>query len=379
MLFEKVFGQGDVKGKRVLVVGFGVDAGESAARFFVGRGCVVEVCDLRPENEFSPLTVAALRALGVSFQFGVAEATGVYHVVIRSPGIPPNAQVIKKYLDAGVPVTSSTRIFLALFPGVIIGVTGTKGKGTCASLITAMLQASGIEAVLGGNIGTPMLDLLPHARASTIAVLELSSFQLIDIEESPHIAVLLMTTEDHLDFHGTTAEYLEAKAKIVTYQQTDDFLVYNSDYSNVLRLVQGAHAKRFEVSSNHAVQNGCFSDENTIFIAKNGARDAIAAIADIQLPGRHNRENVCAAIMAARCAGATGVGIVAGLRGFKGLEHRLELVREVNGVKYYNDSFATNPPSTIAAIRAFDAPEVLILGGSPKGNDFSGLAQVIVE
>ncbi|MEY4731332.1 MAG: hypothetical protein RL681_278 [Candidatus Parcubacteria bacterium] len=365
-------------GSRVLIAGFGAE-GQSAARFLAQGGCRITAYDTKDEDGFPGEVIEEFTALGVEFRFGGPLPDGDYDVVVRSPGIPPEAIAVHTTSGASVPVTSATNLFFALCPGTVIGVTGTKGKGTTASLITAILKAAKKDVVLGGNIGTPMLDILSGIQRGTTAVVELSSFQLIDAQYSPAIAVALMVTEDHLDFHPTVEDYVRAKAPIAQFQSEGDFIVYNSDYSASVRIGTTGKGARYEVSATHAVPRGCFVEGKDIVIADSAGQRAVASVDDLRIPGKHNWENACAAAMAASLAGAPDDAIREGMRTFKGLEHRLELIREVQGVKYYNDSFATNPSSTIAAIRAFDAPEVLILGGSPKGSDFAELAGVIAE
>ncbi len=378
MQFIEHLRHGTSGGAHVLIAGFGAE-GQSAARFLVAHGCRVAAYDKKPEDAFPAEVMEEFGALGVEFRFGGPLPDGDYDVVVRSPGVPPDAIAVRTAAGASVPVTSATNIFLALCPGTVIGVTGTKGKGTTASFITEMLRAAKKDVVLGGNIGTPALELLPGIQQGTAVVLELSSFQLIDAQYSPHIAVVLMVTEDHLDFHPTVEEYVKAKMPIAAFQGASDLVIYNPDYPASVRVGAAGKGARYEVSAKRATEQGCFVEGNDIVIVGPAGKRVVAAVSDLLIPGRHNWENACAAALAASLAGAPDDAIRQGIKAFKGLEHRLELVREVKGVKYYNDSFATNPSSTIAAIRAFEAPEVLILGGSPKGSDFTELAKVIAE
>ena len=378
MEFIERLRHGSSGGAHVLIAGFGVE-GQSVARFLAQGGCRITVHDKKDEDEFSGEVLEEFGALGVEFRFGGPLPDGDYDVVVRSPGIRPETIAVHTASGAPVPVTSATNLFFALCPGIVIGVTGTKGKGTTASLIAEMLKAAKKDVVLGGNIGTPALDLLPGIHQGTTVVLELSSFQLIDAQQSPAIAVVLMVTEDHLDFHPTVEAYVQAKVPLVQFQSASNSVIYNSDYPASVRMSTAGKGARHEVSTRHSVEQGCFVEGNDIVIAGPSGKRTVATVHDLVVPGKHNWENACAAAMAASLAGAPDDAIRQGMRTFKGLEHRLELVREVQGVKYYNDSFATNPSSTIAAIRAFDAPEVLILGGSPKGSDFTELARVIAE
>ncbi|MCG2691345.1 UDP-N-acetylmuramoyl-L-alanine--D-glutamate ligase, partial [Microgenomates group bacterium] len=269
-----------------------------------------------------------------------------FDIVFRSPGFWRLSPMLKKAAAAGVMITSATKLFFNLCPCPIIGVTGTKGKGTTASLITRILTQSGQSVYLAGNIGKPMLQLLSKLKVTDLVCLELSSFQLQDLTKSPHIAVVLNITSEHLDVHQTTAEYRQAKANIVKYQTPSDHAIINSDYQMTKSMTALTKAKvsffsRHDLSLDHR---------------------------RIQLRGEHNLENIAAAIATAQLFKISNQTITQAIYSFKGLEHRLEFVREVKGVKYYNDSFSTTPETAIAAIKSFKEPEILILGGSDKGS-----------
>jgi UDP-N-acetylmuramoylalanine--D-glutamate ligase len=279
----------------------------------------------------------------------------------------------------GVIITSQTKLFFDLCPCPIIGVTGTKGKGTTSSLIYEMLKAEGRDAYLGGNIGLPPFAFLDKLTGQSIVVLELSSFQLQDLNKSPHIAVMLMVTSEHLDHHETVEEYVEAKRNILRFQSQEDFTIVNRDYpasneSDVL-----TDGKVFYVSRERETDNGCFAFGGKIVIRKNGNDQEIMHTHDIKLPGKHNLENVCAAIMAAELAGVGKAAMVDVLKNFTGLEHRLQLIATKKGVRYFDDSFSTTPETAIAAIEAFTEPEIVILGGASKNSDFAELGKVIRE
>ncbi|MBU1322532.1 UDP-N-acetylmuramoyl-L-alanine--D-glutamate ligase [Patescibacteria group bacterium] len=278
-----------------------------------------------------------------------------FDIVFRSPGFWRLSLMLKKAAAAGVMITSATKLFFNLCPCPIIGVTGTKGKGTTASLITRILTKSGQSVYLAGNIGKPMLQLLSKLKVTDLVCLELSSFQLQDLTKSPHIAVVLNITSEHLDVHQTTAEYRQAKANILKHQTSSDHAIINSDYQTTKSMTALTKAKvsffsRHDLSLDHR---------------------------RIQLRGEHNLENIAAAIAVAKLVGVNNKIIMPAVYSFKGLEHRLELVREVKGVKYYNDSFSTTPETAIAAIKSFKEPEILILGGSDKGSDYTKLGQTI--
>src|SRR3990167_5746070 len=233
------------------------------------------------------------------------------------------------------------------------------------------------QVYLAGNIGTPMLEILPKLKKSSFVVLELSSFQLFDLKKSPHIAVVLMITSEHLDWHKTSQEYRQAKKSIVAYQNKNDFAVINQDYPVSKSFANKTKACVYFVSTKQNT-NGVYIANGKI-ISEIAGYEEICPTSDVILSGRHNLQNVAAAISIARILDIESQNIVEILKNFKGLTHRLQLVREINKVKYYNDSFSTTPETTISAIEAFQNPKILILGGSSKKSDFSLLGQKIVS
>lgn len=365
------------QGKKIAVLGAGVE-GVSAAEYAVKHGAIVTVLD--KHTELDPAIEEKLEALNVQIIAGEEYLTGLsgYTMIIRSPGIKPDLPELQAAKDKGVILTTQTQLFFQLCPAPIIGVTGTKGKGTTSSLITEMLKAEGLDVYLGGNIGVPPFTFLDTLKNTSWVVLELSSFQLQDMHQSPHIAVMLMITSDHLDYHADVNEYVDAKRNIVRWQQATDFAVLNRDYPATHESDIYTEGKVFQVSrEREASGDGCFVRQGRLIVRRDGKEKEIMHMRDVLLPGRHNWENISAATMAATLAGVSGKSIADALRAFKGLEHRLELVREVRGVKYYDDSFSTTPETAIAAIEAFDNPEIIILGGSSKNSDFTELGEVL--
>ena len=343
----------DFKSQKIAVIGEGVE-GVSSAKFLKAKGAKVTILDQKQGKDY-------LKNLDK------------YDLIVRSPGV--KLEPLK-----GVPkekITSQTKLFFDFCPCPIIGVTGTKGKGTTSSLIYEMLKKQGFDAYLGGNIGVPPFEFLDKLNVHSKVVLELSSFQLLDITKSPHIAVLLMVTSEHLDYHNTTENYIDAKRNILKFQTEKDFAVINRDYVASNESDIHTNAKVFYVSTERNGYEGCSIKNNAVFLKQNGKEEKIINASEILLPGKHNLENVCAAIMAATLSGVAKENIVSVLKTFKGLEHRLELVKTVDGVTFYNDSFATGPQPTIAAINSFLEPETVILGGSEKGLDYSELGKII--
>ncbi len=369
----------EFKNKRIAIIGFGME-GRSAAEFLLARGARLALFDDKPEYKFSEEDAEALKALerqGVEIRIGEGQALDGFDFVLRSPGVPIRHPLIVAARTGNIPVTSSTAIFFELCPAPIVGITGTKGKGTTASLIYHMLQAAGQKAELIGNIGIPALSILDRITKNVIVVYEISSFQLLEVTRSPRIAVVLMVTQDHLDLHGSAEEYVNAKRNIVRYQAPTDAVVANIDYSASRDIAESSLGRKFWVSRRKPLQRGSFLQGENIVIAENGDIREILSRREVALPGHHNIENACAAAMTAFLLEVPLDAIRGTLRTFKGLEHRLQFIREVRGVRYWDDSFGTTPDTAMAAIESFDEPKVLILGGATKGADFTGLAAAI--
>lgn len=364
-----------LKDKKVAVLGFGVE-GKSVVDFLLEHGAVVTVFDEKDASFFDTAIISLYKARGVLFHFGSIRALASFDFVVRSPGIPLRHRRLVEIEDSNVFVTSSTKLFFDLCPAKVIGVTGTKGKGTTSTLIYEVLKRGGYDVHLAGNIGKPMLSLLPRLTPESYVVLELSSFQLIDLHKSPYIAVLLMVVPEHLDYHNDVLEYIEAKRNLVRFQDSTDYAIFNHDFPPSNESDICSEAQPFYISREHEVE-GCFVSEGAIYTRINGVDSRVIDVSDIKLVGSHNLENVCAATLVSILLGIQIQEVAYVLRRFEGLEHRLEFVREVEGVSYYNDSFSTIPETTIAAVQSFEAPQVLILGGSSKKSDFEELGRVI--
>lgn len=326
---------------KVVIAGFGAE-GRSSLAYWLQRGNEVTIADERLELTDVPDGIPMI--LGP----GAFSRLDDFDIVIRAPSVRPN-----KITTRGK-IWSATNEFFAQCAEKnvpIIGVTGTKGKGTTCSLIASILRAAGKTVHVVGNIGTPALDILPQITADDIVVYELSSFQLWDIEYSPHVAVVLMIESDHLDVHANFDEYVEAKSRIVRYQTTDDIVVYDKDNALSRRIAD-------ESAASLVIE---YPHETTLLDA-------------LQLPGVHNRDNACAAIAAVSPWMTDPEMIRRGLAGFTGLPHRLKFVTEAEGVRYYDDSISTTIGSARAAVESFpDTRVVLLLGGSDKGADYDEL------
>jgi UDP-N-acetylmuramoylalanine--D-glutamate ligase len=355
---------------KVAIAGFGVE-GRSNYNYYVARGDDVTIVD---ERETLPeMPDGAKTLLGE----GVFSELNEFDVVVRTAGLSPHK------ITTNGKIWSATNEFFTQSRTDIIGVTGTKGKGTTASLIDSILRAAGLKTVLIGNIGRPALDALEEANAADVVVYELSSFQLWDLEKSPQVAVVLMIEPDHMDVHATMDEYVNAKANIRRFQGQDGTCfyhptnVYSRQIAETDAWAEDEHEHQEFLSNAHRFND---SHDVSAVYEKNGSffvRDhAICSTSAVQLPGAHNIENACAAISAARLYTVDDMAIEAGLRAFTGLPHRLKFIADIQNVHYYDDSIATTPGSAIAAIKAFKEPKILILGGSDKGSDYTELVEM---
>lgn len=347
--------RGKYKDKKIAVIGFGIE-GKDAIGFMLKNGADVTLFDKKEESEldFSGVDKNNIKlSLGEKYlENGLSD----FDYIVRSPGVYRYTPELVEAEKNGAKITSSIKIFFEECPGKIIGVTGTKGKGTTSTLIYEILKSGGKDVFLTGNIGKPSLELLPKLHDDSWIVMEMSSFQLIDMTISPHIAVVLNITEDHMDWHKDREEYVNAKRNIVRFQSENDFAVINEGYETSKSFAEGIKAQ-------------------VIFFSKQKLDQKFKE--NLLLRGEHNLENIAAAVEASKAAGIDDNTIIGAIESFKGLEHRLELVGEIEGVKFYNDSFATGPQPTIAAIKSFTEPETLILGGSDKGLDYKELGNII--
>jgi len=369
-----------LRGKRVLVVGLG-KSGVAAARLCAAQGAYVVGNDLRDEATLGVDTVRALRDAGCELALGahdVALFTSV-DVIVVSPGVP-SLPAIDAAAAKGIPIASEIELaswFLA--SDVVVGITGTNGKSTVTTLIGEMVARSGCPTFVGGNLGTPLVDVVGSdaARAGGAVVVELSSFQLERVVQfRAHVAVLLNITDDHLDRHGTFAAYAAAKARIFHGQRRGDHAIVPAGDSVLAAL---ARAGAGTVHTFGGV-------DGEVRVAGAAIVDTVSGLcvplAELKIRGAHNVSNACASVLAARLAGVSNEHIAAALRSFAGLPHRMAWVRERNGVTYYDDSKATNVGATVAALeglRGTHARTVLIAGGVDKGGSYAPLAERLAE
>ena len=366
-----------LKNRTVAVIGIGV-SNTPLIELLAENGIDVTACDRRDRTALGE-EADKLEAMGVKLQLGDDYLEGLHQdVIFRTPGLRPDVPQLQKAVEQGSELTSEMEVFFRVCPCPIIAVTGSDGKTTTTTIIAELLKAAGNTVHVGGNIGHPLLCEAGEMRPTDYAVLELSSFQLMTMTCSPHIAVITNLAPNHLDVHRDMAEYVAAKENIFRYQSAGDIAVFNQD--NAITCEQGSRANgrvRY-FSRREEPSDGVFLRGNDIISRQVGQERRIMSTADIKLPGVHNVENYMAAIAAVD--GLVGDDVIADFaRNFGGVEHRIELVRTWHGVRFYNDSIASSPSRTIAGLRSFPEQVILIAGGYDKHIPFDVLGPEIVE
>jgi UDP-N-acetylmuramoylalanine--D-glutamate ligase len=358
-----------VEGARAVVVGM-ARSGVAAVELLIEQGARVTAVDQ------SPVEDVRLAALDVNVQPQEAAAFDAADLVVLSPGVPADLEWAESARRRGIPVIGDLELASWFLKGEIIGITGSNGKTTTTAMTGHILQASGIPVQVGGNIGTPPASLVRTSRPGQWNVLELSSFQLETISTfRAHIGAALNVTPDHLDRHYTFEKYAAAKARLFENQHPEDFAVLNADDPVTRGYAKGIAAKRMFFSSTRQVASGAWLDGAQIVV--DGQR--LMFTAEVPLRGVHNLENTMVAAIMAQLAGATHEQIRAAVMSFPGVEHRLEFVRELDGVAWYNDSKATNVDATLKAIAAFPGGLWIILGGKDKDSDYRPLGAAMKE
>jgi UDP-N-acetylmuramoylalanine--D-glutamate ligase len=373
------------KNIKVAILGLSVEGIDSAV-FFAHEQAHVTCCDRRTESELGD-TYAKLQNLTSDFRFGpgyLSDLTG-FNLIVRTPGMAMRTLELEEVKSRGIQITSLTKLFFEHCKAPIIGVTGTKGKGTTCTLLYEMLKKDGKRVWLGGNVGTPLLSKVREIKPTDFVILELSSFQLEDLTKSPHIAVVLRITQEHLanfdplatNYHLSRNTYIEAKKSIVRYQGNTDIVILNADDATSSSFSKETKGHVFYFSRSNKAD--AFVKDKTVYLRTKNKQEKICHSSEIKLLGVHNLEDIAAAALAGSIAGIRTSSIRVVAKEFQGLEHRLELVRTFNSVAYYNDSFSTIPETTIAAIESFERPIILIVGGSEKGSDYTELGRKIAQ
>jgi UDP-N-acetylmuramoylalanine--D-glutamate ligase len=367
----------DLNGKKVLVVGL-ARTGLATAKFLKAKGSMVSTTEIKSLEEMGE-AFEEMKGTGISMEWGGhrKETFLRQDLIVVSPGVDLKVEPIQEALKKGIRVISEVELAYHFIHVPIIAVTGTNGKTTTTLLVGEMLKESRKRVGVGGNVGDPLILFADGGDQWEVLVTEISSFQLEAIEDfRPKLSVLLNITEDHLDRHPTYADYIQAKAKIFTNLTSDDVAVLNRDDSIVMKLGKGVQAKKVFFSLKERLDEGAFSNGKHITL-RLGPKEEEYPLTKTPLQGIHNVENMMAALTTAKLFGGSKEAIQTVLDRFKGLEHRLEFVRELDGVRFYNDSKGTNVGSVAKSLQSFSEPVILIAGGKDKNGDLSPLKELI--
>lgn len=367
-----------LRGKSVAVIGMGV-SNAPLIRMLLRSDVKVTVCDKSPRERVTELA-DELESLGAKLQLGPDYLAKIhkFDLIFRTPGLSPNTPELIRAMEKGCEVTSEMELFFQLCPCKILGVTGSDGKTTTTTLISEFLKEAGYNVYVGGNIGKPLLPDVAGMTAEDMVVVELSSFQLMSMTRSPNVAVFTNLSPNHLDYHHTMEEYTAAKLNIFLHQKAGDRAVFNFDNDITRSLSKQAPAETMLFSRRQRLEEGVYLRDGAVWLTNAMGSREVLPLTDIQIPGVHNIENYMAAIAAVdglvpdKCVRAVA-------KRFFGVEHRIELVREINGVKYYNDSIGTSPTRTMACLDSFDRKLILIAGGYDKGVPFTQLGEEITK
>lgn len=368
-----------LKNRKVAIIGLGV-SNIPLIDYMHKFGAKVTVFDNRNIEDIPKDTIKKITDYAMEFSFGTNNLSKLvgFDIIFRSPSCLPTVPELQKEVERGAILTSEIEMLMKLCPGKIVGVTGSDGKTTTTTLIYEILKANGYNCYLGGNIGTPLFTKLDEMTPEDIVVLELSSFQLMGMEISPDISVITNISPNHLNVHSSYEEYIEAKKNIFKYQNEDGIVVLNYDNVITKNAAKEANGKVVFFSSKNKLDDGIILDDDIIKECNDKLRRHILNTNSVNLRGTHNYENICAAIAATKSLVDVEKSAKA-VEKFKGVQHRLEFIRELDGVKWYNDSIGTSPTRTIAGLKSFDERIVLIAGGYDKHLDYTPIAKPILE
>lgn len=370
----------DIKNKRVAFIGTGVSHTD-LIKLFLSKGINVVVCDKKDEDHFDADLYEELSARGADFSLGENYLDEIFKcdVVFRTPGMYYNDETLTRARKSGVVITSEMEVFFDLCPCRIYGITGSDGKTTTTTLISELLKAEGKRVHIGGNIGKALLPIVETISETDVAVVELSSFQLISMRTSPDVAVITNITPNHLNVHGTMEEYIQSKCNLICHQNAFSKTVLSYDNETARNLSELVRGELSYFSRRIKPEKGGFLREDGMLCYNDrGNVTEFVNMKDIRIPGMHNVENYLTAIAATW--GEVKPETVAKIaKEFGGVEHRIEFVRELDGVKYYNNSIASSPTRVLACLASFDQKQILIQGGSDKGISFEPMADAICE
>ena len=368
-----------IRFRKVAVIGLGV-SNLPLLEYLYNKKAQVTVFDERTLEEIPEETINKINTYEFDTFFGknCLENLNGFNVIFRSPSCLPTRPELQKEADRGAIVTTEVEMLMEMCPCKIIGVTGSDGKTTTTSLINAILQHAGYRTFLGGNIGTPLFTKLPEMEPNDIVVLELSSFQLMNMNISPDIAVITNITPNHLNIHKDYQEYIDAKKCIFKNQKENGILILNYDNDITRECSKEANGKVIFFSSKTKLDSGFIVDDDIIKECNDGIRKHILNTDEVILRGNHNFQNIATALAATKTLVDTDVAVEA-IKKFRPVEHRIEFVREIDGVKWYNDSASSSPTRTISGLNAFKENIILIAGGYDKNLEYEPLAKPVVD
>ena len=368
-----------IRYRKVAIIGLGV-SNLPLLDYFYEQKAKVTIFDNKEKAEMSKDIIEKIEKYGMSYSFGqnyLSKLQG-YDLIMRSPSCLPTIPELEKEEQRGAIVTTEIELLMKMCPCKIIGITGSDGKTTTTTLISEILKKAGKKCYTGGNIGTPLFTKLSEIEPEDIVVLELSSFQLMGMEVSPDIAVITNITPNHLNIHKDYQEYIDAKKNIFKHQNKDGIVILNYDNQITRECASSVKGKVIFFSSKEKLDNGYIVDGDIIKECDENLRKHLLNTKEINIRGKHNYENICAAIAATNTLVDTDEALEV-CKNFKGVEHRIEFVKEINGVKWYNDSASSTPTRTISGLNAFDEEIVLIAGGADKNLDYTPIAEPIVN
>lgn len=368
-----------LRGRKVAIIGLGI-SNIPLIDYMYNIGAKVTVFDNRNIDEIPNEIIDKITNYSMEFSFGTNSLSKLteFDIIFRSPSCLPTVPELVKESERGAIITSEIEMVMKMVPCKIIGVTGSEGKTTTTTLIDRILRAGGYNCFLGGNIGTPLFDKISQITPEDIVVLELSSFQLMDMDVSPDIAAITNITPNHLNIHSSYEEYIEAKKNIFKNQDKNGILILNYDNDITRKFKNEAEGKVIYFSSKNKLDDGFIVDDGIIKECEDKLRKHVVNTNKLKIRGNHNYENICTALAATKTLVDLNTAVQS-ICDFVSVEHRLEFVREINGVKWYNDSASSSPTRTIAGINAFDEQITLIAGGYDKNLDYTPIAVPIVE
>ena len=368
-----------LRNRKVAIIGIGI-SNIPLLDYLHNLEARVTIFDDKEVENIPKEIIDKIVSYSMNFSFGKNSLEKLigFEIIFRTPSCMPYKTEIVKEVENGAILTSEIELLMKICPCKIVGVTGSDGKTTTSTLIYKILEKSGYRCFLGGNIGNPLFTKLNEMRPDDIVVLEISSFQLIDMEISPDISVITNISPNHLNVHSSYEEYINAKKNIFKFQNENGILVLNYDNDITRECAKETNGKVIFFSRKQKLEDGIIVDENIIKECKDKLRRHIISTKDIVIRGQHNYENICAAIAATNSLVSLETAVEA-IKEFNGVEHRIEFIREINGVKWYNDSIGTSPTRTIAGLNSFDERIILIAGGYDKNLDYSSLAKTILD